>query len=67
MFNEIEQILKEKSQSLLEMIGNFESLETQRFNFCEYYNMLKCLKPYLPTDMNNYQSAIDKEDDNSNY
>ena len=57
LFTEIEENINKKSRIINEIAVNYEKLELKKYKECEYYNLLKCLKPYLPEDIGLYESA----------
>ena len=57
LFAEIQENINKKSKNIDQIAINYEKLEIKKYQQCEYYNLLKCLKPYLPEDIGLYQPA----------
>jgi V-type H+-transporting ATPase subunit a len=64
-FTEIEEIVNKKYDVIKEICENYEKLETKKIKECEYYNLLKNLRPFIPEDIGSYHNAEEIDEDSA--
>ena len=63
LFAEIEELVGRKTSTINEMYKNHRMLNDKKYLACEFYSLLKVLKPHLPSDIGTYQSAAEETDE----